>query len=233
MKHLLHAVMVLTILLSALGSFEAEAQTPPPESFQKGTQVTFDKDDLLNAMSDAERQDFLDRRKELKELQEAGRALKKGKAGRKVVLAEFQAKQAEFDEKFDHLRGFRGKTVTVYGNPPPTKQEIMAQVNSGSSFRGGSFGHELEPHWTREKSGAIVSSVSPPKVETVSTPTPVPSPKVSKPKPRSTTRSSGQALTPDQHCRKMAGPPPSGGLRCVCGDPRHDIFGIPSCSWTK
>ncbi len=235
MKRLSYVVMMFVVAGGTLASFEAVSQTPPPESVQKGTQLTFDKDDLLNAMTDAERQDFLDRRKELKELQEAGRSLKKGSAGRKVVLAEFQSKQAEFDEKFDHLRGFRGKTVMVYGNPPPTKQEIMTQVNSGSSFRGGSFGHGIDSHWTREKSGAIVGSVSPPKVETVSTPTPppTPTPKVSKPKPRSTPRSSGPALTPEQHCRKMAGPPRSEGLTCFCGDPRDDVFGVPSCWWVK
>lgn len=171
MKRLLHTAMVTMIMVTLLVSYEAMAQNSSQGAAQQGTQVVFDKDDLLNAMSDAERLDFLDRRKELKELQEAGRSLKKGSAGRKVVLAEFQAKKTEFDKKFDHLRGFNGKTVMVYGNPPPTKREIMNQVMNGGGFRGGSFGSGLHAHWKRDDSGAIVGGASPPKIKTARKPT--------------------------------------------------------------
>ncbi len=152
------------ILSDSLG-LEGKASLQDPA--HQARHVTFDKEDLLNAMSDAERQDFLDRRKELKELQEDGRSLKKGSAGRKVVLERFEAKKKEFEKKFLSFRGFRGKTVTVYGDPPPTKKEIMEMVMGGlGSFENGDFGYGLSPYWKREASGAIVGLDSPPTFKT-------------------------------------------------------------------
>lgn len=166
MKHLCKVVIVCLLISTPVFSMVAMAQTTSQDKGSAGTEVIFDKDDLLAAMTDTERQEFLDMRQDLKELQEAGRTLEKGKAPRRAMQAAFAAKKTEFEEEFGYLRGFNGKTVTVYGNPAPTKWEIMNQVINGGSFRGGSFGYGLHPHWTREEeSGAIVGSASSPKIE--------------------------------------------------------------------
>ncbi len=166
MNRLLPAFIVLIGMLTTVASFEAVAQTRPQVQESAGTKVTFDKDDLLNAMKSAERQDFLDRRQELKDLQADGRKLDKGSPGRKVLAAAFQAKQDEFDKKFDHLRGFNGKSVTVHGNPPPNKRDIMRIVMNGGRSSPG-----LHQHWTRDEHGNVVGGASPPKIETASKPT--------------------------------------------------------------
>ncbi len=147
-------------------TYKNDTPTSTANSAYSVRDVTFDREDLLNAMTDAEREDFLERRKELKELQQDGRSLKKGSAGRKVVLDRFEAKKEEFEKKFFGFRGFRGKTVTVYGDPPPTKKEIMEMVMGGlGSFENGDFGYGLSPYWKREASGDIVGLDSPPTFE--------------------------------------------------------------------
>ncbi len=143
-------------------AYENDTSSSPGKLVYRARHVTFNRDDLLNAMTDVEREDFFDRRKELKELQLDGRSLKMGLADGRVVLERFEAQKRRVRKNLS-LRGFRGKTVTVFGNPPPSKKEIMKMVMGGiGSFGNGDFGSGLSSYWKREASGAIVGLDSPP-----------------------------------------------------------------------
>ncbi len=170
MKRLYHVFIVLCVLSITVVSLEVLAQSTPKNQAVKVTKVTFDKSDLLNAMTDAERKEFLEMREALKQLKKAKESKSLPPAVVEASAISFREKGKQFENKFGHLRGFKGKTVRVYGTPPPSKRDIMAQIINRGGIRGGGFGSGLPQHWTRDKSGDIVGSASPPKIETASNP---------------------------------------------------------------
>lgn len=169
MKRLCLVFIALFIMSVTVVSLDAIAQSTPQGQPVKGTKVTFGKSDLLNAMPDDKRQEFLEMREKLRQLKKAKDSKGLDPAVQEASAMFFRTTAEKFERDFGMYRGFRNKTVTVYGNPLPSKTEIMKIVIGGRSP--GSSGGMLYPHWNREEdSGAVVGSNAPPKIETAKKP---------------------------------------------------------------
>lgn len=222
--------ILLLVMSINLASFEALAQSTPQDPAFAGIPVTFDKDDILKAMTTDEREDFLEMREKLKQLKKAKNSKGIDPAVREASEIYYQTTAEKFEKDFGIYRGFNGKTVMVYGHPSPTKGEIIARILDGS-YPGGKG---MLQHWKREDSGAVVGLNSKPTFETspylagdeVRAKVKI-EPGMDRPRP------STPGLPPAQHCRKKAGPPSSPGLKCKCNPPSQQLFGMPSCGWYK
>lgn len=231
MERLGKACIVLFVISIFVASFEALAQSTPQDPAFAGIPVTFGKDDILNAMTDDEREDFLEMREKLKQLKKAKESSAMDPDVREASAIFYQTTAEKFEKDFGVYRGFNRKTVMVYGHPSPTKGEIIARILDGS-YPGGKG---MPPHWKREDSGAVVGLSTRPTFEVsgllagkeVRAKVKV-EPGEDRPRP------STPDLTPAQlHCRKKAGPPSSPGLNCKCNPPNQQVFGMPSCGWYK
>lgn len=236
MKRMSTLFILFFVLSITVASFEALAQSTPQDPAFAGIPITFGKNDILNAMTDDERKDFLEMRKKLKQLKKAKESRGVDPAVREASAIYYETTSKKFEKEFGAYRGFKGKTVTVYGFPSPTKREIF-EIVLGERFAGKKI--SLHQHWKREDSGEVVGMDTKPTFET----SPYPAgdevrAKVKMENGKDRPRTSDKVLTADQQCRKKAGPVQSnwnyktlGDPKCKCSDPKNDFFGIPSCSW--
>lgn len=232
MKRLLTVLPILLLISASTFSYEAVAQDPE----STGVEVTFGKQDLLNAMKDDEREEFLELREKLKQLSDAAKNGGLEPAVREASAMLFRTTKDTFEQKFGVYRGFRDKTVIVHGNPPPDKREIMAVVIGN----GGISKSPLHPHWTRDSEGAIVGTAVAPVFDTPSVAAGVDSGQAFQ-RPsgggESADQSSGGGESADQYCRAMAGPLQSqngyeklSNPGCYCNP--SSLLGLPECIWS-
>jgi len=157
------AILICSWSIASIAQAAPQRPRTPPNLAIEGINASFNKDDILAAMSPSERRDFKQRRKELKELQENGRALPKDSPGRKIILASIREKMKDFNERYDVFRGFNGTTITLWGDPPPSKTDII--MITVMERRTGAGAGLVYPHWERRSDGAIVGSFDPPNGE--------------------------------------------------------------------
>lgn len=139
------------------------AENPVPEdSASAGVSVTFGKEDLLDAMTDNEREKFLKMREKLRQLKKAIEDKSLKPVVREASAISFHATKEEFELEFGVYRGIIGKMARFYGQPQLIKRDIMKIV---ISKRKSEANGTLYPHWTRKKDGAIVGSTTEPVFE--------------------------------------------------------------------
>ena len=148
--------MIRTILVTAcllLAPVLAFAQTP-------STTYTFTSDDVYRALNPIEQKELDKIQEDLRELQETGRALPEGSASRRAVLAEFERVKAEREEKFGFIRGINGTTITFWGEPLPSSDDILDRVFLGR--KSGYGDGMLYPHYYYDENAMIRGSNEPP-----------------------------------------------------------------------
>lgn len=124
------------------------------------TQYTFTSDDVYNVLNPIQKSELDTLQEDLRELQATGRSLPEGSASRQAVLAAFEAKKAEREEKFGFIRGINGTTITVWGEATPSIDDILGPVFHG---RTGGYGDGiLYPHYYFDENARLVGSNSPP-----------------------------------------------------------------------
>lgn len=147
---------VALLLLMALFAHHSGAQS------DGGLQVTLTRGDVQNAMTEKERRLFSEQRLKMKKNKASQAKLADDPDSVSVLEARYSELETEFEDTFGAYRGLRGKTVTLFGEPPPTTEEVIGIVVGG--VRSGTGG-TLFPFWVRdEETGAIVGSDSKPEL---------------------------------------------------------------------
>ncbi len=218
-------ILTAIALICSVHIGQSRAQTPQMPEYE-GVSVTFTLGDVLNAMTPSERTEFQELRLKMKRNMASQKQIADDPDSVAALESRLTALKEEFESKFGFLRGIKDETVTVYGSPLPSKQEIMDRLVYGRTAGGDPT---LYPHWYRTGLGEMIGSNTrpehesgPPAGEThelfipgESLPIPV------------------EQSDRDTSCEAQAGPRPTDRnyeLRCKCTD---GAFGIDSCWWVR
>ena len=233
-------LLATAILWFGLLPIDALAQTRY-EVPEVERQVTISKADIESAMTPQEIEDLQEYNDTLERHAEYGRSFPAGSKGREGAVKIFEQTKQERDEKYAHLRGLRGQTVTAYGMPPPTGAEIVMVVMQERLFSSGSG--ILHPHWIRESAGGVYGSASAPTFydevgdgfpagETVSANAVIAG-------NADGTAHTGSTSIATAQCLETAGPVPdnwdyeySGEPVCKCFE-ESTVFGVTPCNWVR
>lgn len=144
-------IATIALMLAVAGAAYAEMPS---------TQYTFTSDDVYSVLNPIEKSELDALQDDLRELQATGRSLPEGSASRQAVLAAFEAKKAEREEKFGFIRGINGTTITFWGEATPSIDDILGPVLHA---RTGGYGDGiLYPHYYFDENARIVGSNAPP-----------------------------------------------------------------------
>lgn len=160
MRGILFAVFMFGPTITMSANSQTVHEVPAVES-----QVTITKADLESVLSDQEITELEEYNETLRAHAAYGRSLPKGSKARADAVEMHEATKRERDQKYGHLRGLRGVTITSHGMPPPTGAEIVSQI-AYQRLTGNGSGI-LQPHWIREPAGGIYGSSTPLKLEEV------------------------------------------------------------------
>lgn len=230
---LIVATVISCILMPPLGLAQTAYEIPEVER-----QVTISKGDLEGAMTPAEIEDLKEFNDTLERHAAYGRSFPAGSKGRQDAKKIFDDTKRERDEKYKHLAGLRGQTVTAYGMPPPTGAEIVMVIMQQRLFNNGSG--ILHAHWIRERAGGVYGSATAPTFDDQPADgylgagdTIIATTQIGGADGSNTTGSA------DAVCLEAAGPVPddwdydwSGEPICKCF-PESTVYGVTPCNWVR
>jgi hypothetical protein len=128
-------------------------------SVSAANNITITSDDVKAGMPPGEAQELSQMMEDMRALQAAGRNYPKGDPRRRGMVNEFERVKAERDEKFGYILGLKGQSITLHGDPPPSKNEILSSVMRARQT--GQGDGILHPHWSISD-GRLIGSASPP-----------------------------------------------------------------------
>lgn len=227
------ATVIASILVPQLGSAQTVYEVPDAKR-----QVTISKGDLEAAMTPAEIADLKEFNDTLERHAAYGRSFPAGSKGRQDAKKIFDDTKRERDDKYKHLAGMRGQTVTAHGMPPPTGAEIVMVIMQQRLFNSGSG--MLHAHWIRERAGGVYGSATAPVFDDQPADgylgagdTVIATAQIGSAEGSSTTGSA------DAVCLEAAGPVPddwdydwSGEPICKCF-PESTLYGVTPCNWVR
>lgn len=144
------------LLAATLAAFVCGADDTAEAASQR---VTFTGKDIMNMMEPAERTAYRKLRQELEDLRAAGSRYPKGSRARSALVREYEAAKADLYRDYGVYRGIAGKTVTLHGDPPPNRRQVLERVlRQRRSGQGG----RLLPHWNMAEDGRLSGSVETP-----------------------------------------------------------------------
>jgi len=157
--NMMRGILIAAALIGSTATSPAISQTvyevPDVE-----TQVTITKADLESVLTDQEISELEEYNDTLRAHAAYGRSLPEGSKARADAVEMHEATKRERDQKYGHLRGLRGVTVTSHGMPPPTGAQIVSVISQQRLTKQGDG--ILYGHWVKDRDGTIYGSASRP-----------------------------------------------------------------------
>ena len=185
-------------------------------------EVTIASSDFRSVLTQAEVQRLEEINDELRELRDIAKTIPKESGNYQSLLMLADQKKDQRDEEFAHIKGLGGQTITLVGNPPPTKEQVLNQVVSA---RRAGLDAPLHSYWHIGHDGALVGGATAPVIEAAEDQPTMP---VVLAEDLPDIKPVSRVYVADaKECRGSA---PASGFVCLC-DPTNDVFGIPSGCW--